>query len=687
MRLNSIIQALNTREKLLRILLLLIATVTIVYFMPREGKFRYEFQEGKPWRYGLLTAPFDFTIYKTDAQIKNEKDSIMQRFHPYYRIDIAPQERQLDLLQKDYETGKLPALTPPSYRYLRDALSKLYAGGIISNTENSLFQNNQTQTIRILEQNMWKLHTTHSLLTVRKAYQQLMADAPNASIQRALQQSNVSKFIEPNLHADKMMSDKVRSELLQTISTSVGIVQTGERIVDRGVIITPETYNMLRSLEMESQERAGTTREQSLTVGGQFCIVLLLLTSLLGFIQFFRTELFKRKRNIICILLLATCMSVACALLGHFRVLSIYMVPLAMVPIVIRTFFDSRIGFFTHIITVLICSFMAPFAFEFILLQVAAGIICIFSLKELTQRSQLAKVAIMVFLSYALIYVCYSLVMEGNWEKVNPTMFLYFFINAIALLFTYLFIFILEKLFGFTSNVTLVELSNINSPLLRRLSEECPGTFQHSIQVSNLCALAARKINANVQLVRTAALYHDIGKLSNPSFFTENQQGINPHDQLDTEQSVSIIKQHVADGIRLAQREKLPEDIIAFIATHHGDGKIRYFYNRWKNEHPDEDIDESMFHYPGPKPYTKEQALLMITDSVEAASRSLKEYNEQACSKLINSIIDQLIQEDMLSDTPLSFRDLQTIKQVYIERLLSMYHNRVSYPELKGVQK
>ncbi len=675
----------TVKQILIRIAILLVASTVLVYFMPREGKFRYFFQEGKPWKYGLLTAPFDFPVYKTDKDIEKEKDSILSNFHPYYTIDYNIGTSEIEKLDADYDSKHLTHLQPSDYTYLQDALKQIYSAGIISSNKDLQLKNDTT--IRVISNNLSRLRSIQSLYTEKTAYLHILKDAPNSFSEKRLQRTNIEKFIKPNLSYDATMTEKVKNEYLQRLSLSSGLIQAGERIVDRGEIVDSDTYNILRSLEMSYGKRAGTVRQQGLTIAGQMTVVILALGSILMFLALYRKEMFDSLRDVGLIILMIVAMIIACTFMSQFRLLSIYMVPLTMVSIIIRTFLDSRTAFFSYIITVLISCFTAPFAFEFFFLQIAVGIASLFNLKELTQRSQLARVAAFVFITYSTVYTSYTLIMEGTLDKINPWMFMFFLINSVALLFTYLLVFILEKMFGFMSNVTLVELSNINSPLLRRLSEECPGTFQHSIQMSNLCALAARKIGANVLLVRTAALYHDIGKLSNPSFFTENQQGINPHDNLTTEQSVDIIRKHVTEGIKLAQKEKLPNELISFIATHHGQGKMKFFYNRWKNENPDQEIDESIFEYPGPNPSTKEQALLMITDCVEAASRSLKEYNEESCSRLINQLIEQIINDGMLNNTPLTFRDLEAIRQVYLERLLSMYHTRVSYPELKQSAK
>lgn len=683
MGIHTPLPKLSFREKLIRALLFIAATAIIVYFLPREGKFRYHFQEGKPWKYGLLTASFDFPVYKSDAQIRHEHDSVLQRFQPYYKLETEISKEELQQLSKDHKGSLSHKLNQKEYNYLRRSLESSYENGLISSTALNTLQKDETQSVRVIDQNVSKIRSVSQLRTVRQAYESILENAPDEEMRKHLRYSNINNYLRENLTFDTLTTRKVKDELLQGISLSYGLVQAGERIVDRGEIITPQTYSILRSLEIADQKRAGTTRHQSTTLLGQVLMTMLLLGSVMLFMRLFRPEMYFQLRDIQVVLLMVTALVMLAGFFSHFRVLSIYIVPFAMIPIVIRTFLDSRVAFFSHVMTVAICSFIAPFASEFILLQLTVGATAIFSLRDLTQRSQLVKTAGFVLVTYVATYVAYTLISEGSWDKINPTMFAYLAINAVLLLFTYLLIFILEKTLGFTSNVTLVELSNINAPLLRRLSEECPGTFQHALQVSNLAAQAAMKIGANVQVVRTGALYHDIGKLTNPNFFTENQLDVNPHDKIPFEQSVSIIKQHVGDGLKLAQREKLPTVITDFIATHHGTGKMKYFYNRWKNEHPGEEPDEAFFAYPGPNPSTKEQAILMMADSVEAASRSLKDYSEVSIRNLVNNILDAQIREGMFSNTPLSFRDLEQIREVFIERLKTMYHARISYPELK----
>lgn len=655
----------------------------MVYFLPREGKFRYHFNEGKPWKYGLLTAPFDFPVYKNEHDLDKERDSVMLKFQPYFIFNKQTGPQQIAALKMDYTKTLYKKLNRKGLNYLEENLRKSYNEGIMTSDDYKDLMSEGFGNIRIMEDNVSKTKPVSSVRTIRQVYEHIIDNAPTEEMKKELRSSGINTYIEQNLTADTLTSSKIRNELLQTVSLSSGMVQLGERIVDRGEIITPQTYNILRSLEIVNSKRAATVRQQSSTIIGQILFIGMMLASVYLFLYFFRPEMYNRLGDIEVIILMITLIVALTSFLSSFRVLSIYMAPVVMVPIVIRTVLDSRVAFFAFIVTIMICSFMAPFAFEYFLIQINAGIAAIFTLKELSQRSQMLKTAAVVMVIYSFSYVCYTLIIEGSWSKINTSMFVYMGISSLLLLTAYLLIFVLEKVFGFVSSVTLIELSNINSPLLRRLSEEAPGTFQHSMQVSNLCAQAARKINANVQLVRTAALYHDIGKITNPTFFTENQIDMNPHDKLTYEESVDIIKQHVTDGYALGKKEKLPQDIIDFITTHHGCGKLKYFYNKWKNEHPGEEADDEFFSYPGPNPTTREQAILMMADSMEAASRSLKEYSDESIRSLVNNIIDAQVNDGMFKHTPLTFRDLELIKEVFAERLKTMYHARISYPELK----
>ena len=498
-----------------------------------------------------------------------------------------------------------------------------------------------------------------------------------------MQACNINNYLVENVTYDPVTSDKVKEDILNSIPLANGMVQAGERIVDRGEIVDNHTYNVLRSLKIVHETKSGGAPRQSIILSGQFVLVFGILFCLWLYLWSFRIKILRNRKNTLFLIL---CVVVSCFLTElcvTYRLFNIYILPFAIVPIVVRTFFDSRTALFTHLVIVSICSLMAPFPHEFLILQIIAGMVVTFSLKDLYERSQLIRCAFFIFLSYVLCYVSLTIYQEADFKKINWMMMLYFGINFILLMFTYILVYMLEKTFGYVSSITLVELSNINTPILKKLSETAPGTFQHSLQVSILASEAAEAINANTQLVRTGAMYHDIGKMVNPAFFTENQSSINPHSQLSYDQSARIIISHVNDGVKIAEKALLPTAIIDFIRTHHGRGKAKYFYNSFKNQYPDRPIDEEAFTYPGPNPFTKETAVLMMADSVEAASRSLKEHTEENIRTLVNKIIDGQIADGLMKNAPLTFKDVETVKNVFVEKLKIMYHTRISYPDLK----
>ena len=660
-----------------------VAALLIAYFFPREGKFRYQFYEGKPWRYGLLTAPSDFPIYKTDEEVSSERDSVLRTFEPYFRLNTEVVTKEVEQLRTNYNTKLRGKVSSAYMQYVENSLHELYSNGIISTQDWDRLRKEERQRINIRENTVAQSRYVSDLFTVRTAYEFIINNCP-ASLDRAkLQSCDINDYLIENVTYDAEMSEKVKNTLLQSVSIASGMVQAGERIVDRGEIIDNHTYNVLRSLKIVHEQKSGGSQTQGIILAGQFVLVFGLMFCFWTYLWSFRLKIFYNRRNN---LFMVLCIFVSCILtelcvgMGLFNV---YIIPYAIVPIVVRTFFDSRTALFIHLIIVLICSLMVPFPHEFLLLQIVAGMVVTFSLKELSERSQLIRSSFFIFMAYVIGYLSLTLFQEASWQKINWLMMLYFGINFILLMFAYVLVYMLEKTFGYVSSITLVELSNINRPLLKKLSETCPGTFQHSLQVSILASEAAAKIGADAQLVRTGALYHDIGKMWNPVFFTENQTNINPHNQLAFDQSAQIIIGHVTEGMKMAEKEGLPKAVTNFIRTHHGRGKTKYFYNSYRNKYPDQPVDDKLFTYPGPNPFTKETAILMMADSVEAASRSLKEHTEENIVGLVNRIIDSQIADGLLRNAPLTFKDVEDVKAVFIEKLKTMYHTRISYPDLK----
>ena len=674
----------NTNKSvILPISYIIITAFIITIFFPREGKFRYQFNEGKPWKHGLLTAPSDFPIYKDASEIEAAKDSIQKKFEPYFRS--IQEEGKMKIDSWNYNMSALQSSGVPTsvLNYVNRSLQSIYSKGIASNADIELMKKENHTRINTLTNSVAESRNISDIYSVKSAYEEIINNAPPHIDKNVLKQCNINEYLTENLYYDPETSSKILEDQIQNIPLSSGIVQAGERIVDRGEIVDERMYNVLRSLKIVHETKSGGAQRHYIILIGQLVLIFGILACFGLYLITFNPKIFHRRKNLIFILLCILTVCLLSEICVKYTTINIYILPFAIIPIVVRTFFDSHTALFTHLITVLICSLTALFPYEFLLLQILSGIVVIFSLKELSQRSQLFKCSLFVIIAYVVFYLGLVLYQEGDFNKINWEMMLYFGINFFLLMFSYVLIYILEKIFGYISPITLVELSNINSPLLKKLSETAPGTFQHSMQVSILASEAGERIGANAQLIRTGALYHDIGKMNNPAFFTENQKGFNPHEKLSFEQSAQIIISHIADGVKMAEKEMLPDAIINFIRTHHGRGKTKYFYNSFKNTFPDKTIDESAFTYPGPNPFSKETALLMMADSVEAASRSLKEYTDENIKELVDKIITGQIADGLMKNAPLTFKDIEAVKDIFQSRLKTMYHTRISYPEIK----
>ena len=665
--------------------LIFVVTVSIIsYFMPKEGKFNYDFELDTPWKYGLLQASFDFPIHKSEQQIQKEQDSLLVLYQPYFDVDKNVEKNMLLKLREDYNQHLKHSLPSSDYiRHIERTLKHIYEKGVLSVQDAQLLSEDSIQTILLVDKNVATSQPVDRLYSVKGAYEHLLnADTLHYN-KRILQACNLDNYLTSNINYDLEKSEASLQELLSTVSPAKGVVQNGQKIVDRGEIIDQQTYDILNSLRHAWEKRSDTVQEIHLTFIGQTLLVSVLILCFMIFLELFRKEYYQRKRSVLLLFALIVFFPVILSIMVEENLSNVYVVPLAMIPIIIGIFLDSRTAFMAHTTIILICSIFLRYPHQFIILQMAAGRTANYSLRERSQRSQLLRTALIVVISYAILYFAFELIQEDDLTKLNTRMYIYFVINGILLLFVYPLLFILEKTFGFTSNVTLVELSNINNKLLRQMSEVVPGTFQHSLQMANLAAEAANKIGANSQLVRTGALYHDIGKMVNPAFFTENQTNVNPHKNLSYEQSAQVIINHITDGIKLAEKHQLPKVIKDFIRTHHGKGVAKYFYISYQNEQPDEEIDIEKFSYPGPNPFTKEQAILMMADAVEAASRSLSEYTEESIGTLIEKIIDGQVSEGYFKECPITFKDIATVKALFKEKLKTVYHTRITYPELK----
>lgn len=673
---------LKWRNFLSRTLLVLITVLLIVWALPRNESKQFRYDIGKPWMYGSFIAKFDFPIYKTDEAIKEQEDSLLETYQPYYNYDPAVEKKQVSKFLADYQNG-IPGLPHNYVRLIADRLHRLYQAGIMDTPEYNEAYRDSTSQVRLVSGNSAQSISLGCVYSTLSAYEQLFIDEQIAMQRPILQRCNLNNYIEPNLIYDKGKSETERNDLLSSIPPASGMVMSGQKVIDRGDIVDEYTYRVLSSFEREIKRRSATQTQITNTIIGQVIFVTLMVFLFTMYLGLFRRDYFNKPRSIAMLYTLITLFPVVVSLMMRHNFLSVYMLPFAMMPIFVRVFMDSRTAFVCHVTMILICTTAVRYQYEFIIIQLVAGLIAIYSLRELTRRAQVFKTAILVGIGSTFVYLALQLMQDNDFSSMDHDMYYHFVVNAVLLLIAYPMMYIIEKMFGFVSSVTLFELSNTNRGLLRDLSEIAPGTFQHSITVGNLAAEIANKIGANALLVRTGALYHDIGKMKNPVFFTENQAGVNPHDTLTYQESARIIISHVTEGVKLAERENLPTIIRDFIVTHHGTGITKFFYIKYKNEHPEEEVDPAPFTYPGPNPFTREQAILMIADGVEAASRSLPEYTEESISTLVNRMIDQDVTDGYFKECPITFRDLAIAKMVLIERLKAIYHTRISYPEMK----
>ena len=662
---------------------LVIGTVAItVWLMPRSSEFSFNAEKGRPWIYSDLSAPFDFPIYKSDEAVSKERDSLMKLYEPYFIINKDVSGKEIRQFYKDYSNG-IPGLANDYLSIIANRLRDLYATGIMNSSDYANLHQDTTRLIRVIDGKNANSVSITKINSVVSAYEEIFLDETLAAHREILKKCNLNDYLAPNLTYDKERSEASLNELHNSIPLATGLVQRGQKIIDRGDIVDTKTYNILMSFKKEMERKHENAPRLSLTILGQILYVTIIITCFTVFLSLYRKDYFEKARSsamLYSFILFFTI--IACIMVSH-SVLHIYMLPFAMIPIFVRVFMDSRTAFMAHMTTILVCASILQHPLEFIAVETVAGMIAIFSLRELSSRSQLFWTAVLITVGMALTNISLDWIRTSDISRISYSEYNYITINGVLLFCSYPLLYLIEKAFGFTSNITLIELSDMNKELLRKMSEVAPGTFQHSIQVGNLAAEIARKIDAKSQLVRTGALYHDIGKIANPIYFTENQSGVNPHEKMGAIDSAQMIISHVTEGIKMAEKYDLPTVIRDFISTHHGQGKAKFFYVQYKNAHPNDDIDELLFTYPGPNPFTKEQAILMMADTVEAASRSLPDYTEKTIRELVNRLIDTQVAEGYFKECPITFRDISYAKTVLIEKLKTIYHTRLSYPELK----
>lgn len=679
----------NSHERVQRILLFVLAGILIVFLLPKEGKFKYEYQKGRPWSHEDLVAPFDFAIQKPKTEIDKETQEVKDHSKIYLRLD----ESARDKVYQNFKTKLSSKLSPDSSqtkemkRFNKNlyagqtVLTTLYQTGIIRKSD-ELDGVGADRVIYLLKGNTATQVSLDQFFTVQTAYEKIMKELkPMRGVDDKVISKTLSEVLIQNITYDAEFTDRVLQEELNAISPTRGMIPKGLMVISRGDMVDSENFLVLESLRKEYQTRLGSSGSYYLILGGQIIMVFIVLLMFYLFLVQYRSDLMQNNWQVTFLLLLILGMIITSSLVQHIPNVNLYLVPFCLLPVIVRSFFDSRIALFAHIVGLIIVGFEAPNGFEFMFLQLIAGIIAIFTLLSLQNRGQLFISMLIVFATYSASYFSIAIMQEGDIKNIDMTMFLWFAGSVGLTLLAYPLIYLFEKVFGLISEVTLLELNNTNHKLLRQMATEAPGTFQHSLQVASLAETAIYEIGGNALLVRTGALYHDIGKLYAPMYFIENQvTGVNPHDDLSFEESAKIIINHVIKGIELAKKYKLPEQLIDFIRTHHGTSTVQYFYRSYLQNFPKGELEQKHFSYPGPKPFTKEMAVLMMADSVEAASRSLGEYTTDTVSKLVDSIIDRQFNEGQFDSANITLRDITEVRSIFKKKLLNIYHVRVEYP-------
>ena len=694
---------------ILRVSLYVIACVIVLYAIPKEGKFKYEYQKGIPWKHENLIAPFDFAEYKSQAELDKERDSVKRESKPYFTKDNQVQVSHTEKFEADFNAqlaafGVSDSVTHAKSKVLSlfgslksvvyKSLSDVYNNGIVENEQilTNIDDNTRPDAlVAIQNEGITTQKPKSEIITVKEAYLYVKSDiekflnahqgpdAENSPLWKFTNALNPMQWIAPNLNYDQETTEKLLNEKLESISLTRGMVQKGQRIIYKGEMVGDEEFRVLESLRRDYEQH--NSSGYGYVFLGQSILYMMLFALIFMFLRTFRREIFYQTKYSALILSIITFTIVMTSIVIRYNLVDIWLLPFLLLAIIIKTFFDTRTGMFLHIVTCVAVSFLMPNSFEYFTMQFIPGYILLMSYEKLNRRSQAFLTSVICFAMYTVIYVSFELMYTGLPSEINWKNLILLGLNCIMLLMAYPLIYMFEKVFGLLSDVTLLELADSNRPLLRRLAEEAPGTFQHCMQVANLAEAAIFKIGGNPHLARTGALYHDIGKLAAPMYFTENQvSGINPHDQLDYVKSAEIIINHVIKGVAIAKEYNLPMQVVDFIKTHHGTSKAGYFYAMYKKEHPDEDCDK-LFTYPGPRPINKEMAVVMMSDSIEAASRSLKKYDTESISTLVENIVNAQIANKQFDNTNLTFKDIDTVKSLLKEKLKNIYHARIEYPK------
>lgn len=668
---------------LFRIVVILFMCAIIVYLFPKVGSFQYEFQKGMPWRYETLNAPFDFPIHKTEAELKEDREKATREQSPIYNLNPNTSTYQINKFNTALNRFRNPG-NETALNNIVNKLKAIYTEGILQIPER--MNPDDIQSVKIIENNIGKKVDLDKVYTLKKAYTTLSETINNSSLPNTVKENilslNLNNYLQPNLEFDESKTGLEQLEHLKNISLTQGMVQKGDVIIAKRELVTPEKVKILNSLRLEYQHNLGSSEAQIRIIGGQIILTLASLVIFSVFFYYSKKRIFYNNKEFIFIygLFLAT---VVLGSLGYHQNLNMYAVPVLFFTIIMNILIGSRSALYLLLSSSLLISYFAPNSYVYAFMQIAAGIVAIFSLSQLQRRGQLILSIGLIFITYALIYSAFILTQEGAIGLTHLFTFFWLFVNCLLLTLTYPVIYIFERLFGYTSEITLMELSNPNHPVLRTLTKKAPGTFQHSLMVANLAEEAIYRIGGNPLLTRTGALYHDIGKTYDPIYFIENQSGgINPHDQCEFDVSAQHIINHVTKGVELAKKYNLPEAIVNFIRTHHGRSKVKYFYNSFKNKYPDKEINEALFTYSGPDPVSKECTVVMMADAVEAVSRTLAVKDEENITKLVNDIIDGQLQDGRYLNSDITFKDIGIVKRVFIDMLTTIYHSRIAYPKL-----
>lgn len=669
----------------IKFLMMFTAVVVIIFTLPKQEKFRYEYGKGRIWNQKDLISPYNFAILKTNAELDADKDAALRSISPIYQYNPQIEKQELENFKNDFEikwhNAALKEKQKDAYQHLGDnLLANVYQKGVLA--LNKKFQRfGENYDVTILLNKIAQDKNTSELFTRERALNycdEVLTE--HKELDKPFMISLLQDHIQYNLTYDNLLTQAIEKETLDGLSQTRGMVQKGELIIAKGSVINQDVYQKLESYKKAFEDNAHVSGNKKMVLLGQFLLVFLITSLLITFLFLFRKDIYNDNRLVGLILLVITSMLVTLSWAIRLQLPNLYYIPYCIVPIIIRILFDTRMALNIHLLVVLIGGFFVPNSFEFAFYEITAGMVSIYSIKNLIRREQFLISALLIGCCYLIAFLGISFIREGSFSSIDWNDFLPFIVSVALTLLAYPLIYLFEKVFGITSDITLIELTNTNSSILRDLAFNAPGTFQHSLQVANLAETAIYTIGGNALLVRAGALYHDIGKIENPQYFIENQtQGFNPHDKLPYEESARVIIRHVQKGVELARKKNLPEIIVDFIRTHHGNTRVDFFYQSFLKNFPEKFVDENIFKYPGPIPFSKETGVLMLADSVEAASRALKEPNFKSINDLVDRLVNYKLEQGQLKNSNITLKEIETVKSIFKKMLMSIYHVRIDY--------